>query len=48
VQSANSTIPAGTLYTPERTYAIRDNGRLLDAAAFGTEFLFKSREPRVW
>ena len=34
VQSANSTIPAGTLYTPERTYAIRDNGRLLDAAAF--------------
>jgi HAE1 family hydrophobic/amphiphilic exporter-1 len=35
VQSANSTIPAGTLYTPERTYAIRDNGRLLDAAAFG-------------
>jgi HAE1 family hydrophobic/amphiphilic exporter-1 len=34
VQSANSTIPAGTLYSPERTYAIRDNGRLLDAAAF--------------
>ena len=34
VQSANSSIPAGTLYTPDRTYAIRDNGRLLDAAAF--------------
>ncbi|MEI6615333.1 MAG: efflux RND transporter permease subunit [Cyanobium sp. ELA507] len=34
VQSGNSTIPAGTLYTPNRTYAIRDNGRLLDAAAF--------------
>jgi HAE1 family hydrophobic/amphiphilic exporter-1 len=34
VTSANTTIPAGTLYTPERTYAIRDNGRLLDGAAF--------------
>ncbi|MFM7269696.1 MAG: efflux RND transporter permease subunit, partial [Cyanobium sp.] len=34
VNGANTTIPAGTLYTPERTWAIRDNGRLLDAAAF--------------
>lgn len=34
VTSANTTIPAGTLYTPERTYAIRDNGRLLAGAAF--------------
>ena len=34
VATANSTIPAGTLYTPQRTWAIRDNGRLLDAAGF--------------
>jgi len=34
VTNANTTIPAGSLFTPERTYAIRDNGRLLDGAAF--------------
>jgi HAE1 family hydrophobic/amphiphilic exporter-1 len=34
IQGANSTIPAGTLYTPSRTYAIRDNGRLQEAADF--------------
>jgi len=34
VRQGNSSTPAGTLYTPDRTYAIRDNGRLQDAAGF--------------
>lgn len=34
LNAANTTIPAGTLYTPERTWALRDKGRLLDAASF--------------
>ncbi len=34
VREGNSSIPAGTLYSPQRTYALRDNGRLQDAAGF--------------
>ena len=34
VRQGNSSTPAGTLYTPDRTFAIRDNGRLQDAAGF--------------
>jgi HAE1 family hydrophobic/amphiphilic exporter-1 len=34
VKEGNSSTPAGTLYTPQRTYALRDNGRLQDAAGF--------------
>jgi HAE1 family hydrophobic/amphiphilic exporter-1 len=34
VQAANSTIPTGTLFTPQRTYALRDTGRLQEAADF--------------
>ncbi|MFM7751916.1 MAG: efflux RND transporter permease subunit, partial [Opitutaceae bacterium] len=34
VQAANATIPAGSLFTPQRTYALRDSGRLQEAADF--------------
>ena len=34
LSGANTTIPAGSLQTPQRTWAIRDNGRLQEAADF--------------
>lgn len=34
VREGSSANPSGNLYTPQRSYAIRDNGRLTDAAGF--------------
>ncbi|MFM7312813.1 MAG: efflux RND transporter permease subunit [Cyanobium sp.] len=34
VREGNSSTPSGTLFTPQRSYALRDNGRLQDASGF--------------